>query len=381
MTTTTSLKLEGAPHDASVTSTGKIMRIVMYALIPALIGEIYFYGFGIVINMIIALVTALVTEGIILKLRNHCINRLWRDSSAALTAVLLAFTLPPLVPWYLTMIGTFFAIAIVKHTFGGLGQNIFNPAMGGFIFLLVSAPLPMTEYVSAVPNNFMYLTPIKSVQIIFNVNKGQALKDAKINAYYVLLENRELSAKGLMKNIDNLTGPTFLIDAKHEQPNHNVDKFTQENMGNISNYDLFAKVVLSSLFLLGGVILLITKVIDYRIPLSFFATFVMMSGIFYAIDPTKFLPIFYHLIFGATIFGGFFILTDPVTAVSKPIGAIIYGAVAAIFLIIIRNLGGYPDAIAFSVLLTNACAPLITIMTKRKAFGANSKPGDLYNEQ
>src|SRR5574344_862616 len=131
----TKLSLENAPHDLSISATGCIMRTVILTLVPAFFACMYFYGWGIFITLLICLTSCLTTEGIILKLRNHNINRLWRDSSAMVTAVLLSFTLPPLLPWYLSVIGCIFAIAIVKHTFGGLGQNIFNPAMGGFIFL------------------------------------------------------------------------------------------------------------------------------------------------------------------------------------------------------------------------------------------------------
>ena len=367
---------EGAPHDANVSSTGKIMRLVIYALVPAIIAHFYFFGWGIVFNLLFCLISSLVTEGIILKLRGHSLNRLWRDSSAALTAVILAIALPPLTPWYLTIIGCVFAIAIVKHAFGGLGHNIFNPAMGGFVFLLISAPLPMTEYIEAVPNNYLNVTAPRTISIIFNINKEQNLYNAYNDAYKHVITRDD--ADTFMANFDAITGATFLIDAKHEQPKNNVYSFIKVRMMDLSNYTFFAHLVISSLFLLGGIALIVFKVIDFRIPLSFLLTVIIIASICYEIAPNTYLPTLYHLTFGATFFGAFFILTDPVTAVPKPIGAVIFGIIAGIIFMLIRNFGGYPDAVAFSVLLTNACAPLISILTKRREFGAKSHPGDIY---
>lgn len=373
---TSPLVLASAPHDANVTSTGKVMRMVIYTLIPAFFAHIFFFGCGIIINLILTLTTALISESIILKLRNHSVNRIWRDSSAALTAMILALTLPPLLPWYLTIIGTLFAIVIVKHIFGGLGHNIFNPAMGGFVFLLVSTPLPMTEYVNAVPNNYLNLTPVRSAAIIFNINKEQNLFDAHNSAYKYIISQK--NSDKVLGNFDSITGATFLVDAKHEQPTNNVYSFTQAHMSDFSNYNFLAKFTIALLFAMGGLIIVSLRIADFRISLSFFLTVIILSAICYKINPNVYLPTFYHLVFGATIFGGFFILTDPVTAVPKPRGALIFGGIAGVIFIVIRNFGGYPDAIAFSVLLTNACAPLISILTRRREFGSNSQPGDLY---
>ncbi len=347
-------------------------------MIPVLIANVYYFGFGIVITMLITLVSCIGTEIIMLKLRKKKIHAIWRDKSAAVTAVLLAFTLPSLLPWYLSVIGSVFAIAIVKHTFGGLGQNIFNPAMAGFVFLLVSAPLPTTTYVHAFPNAYNDLTLTKSAQIIFNPSSAdKILADIK----YDVIDKAEESDYAVIDGIsDGITGATFLIDAKHEQPNNNVLNYASKRMYSLKVLDLQAKVVCGLMFLLGGLFLIFAKVIDWRLPLTFLSVFLILTIIYYICAPEKYLSPLLHLVFGATIFGAFYIITDPVTAVSKPQGAYIYAAFIALIFVIIRNLGGYPDAIAFSVLLGNAFAPLIAIYTHRVPYGYKSKPRALDKE-
>ncbi len=374
-----SLALASAPHEQGLTTTGRMMRILMLSLIPAFLVQMYFFGWGIFVNTILTLVTCLVTEGIILKLRGHHLNRLWRDSSAMVTAVLLGFALPPLLPWYLTVIGSFFAIAIVKQAFGGLGQNIFNPAMGGFVFLLISSPLAMTEYIDAVPANWNNVTLSRATAIIFNIDRKNQLEEAHIDAFNAITNSQE-SRENIDAIRDGLTGATFLVDAKHEQPLHHVNEYTQQHLQSFKVYNLLAHTIISVAILFCGVVLLVFRVINYRICVSFLGTIIILGGICYYVDPKTYLPVWYHCIFGATMFGAFYIVTDPVTAVAKPLGAYIFGITTGVIFIIIRNFGGYPDAVAFSVLLGNAVAPLIDVMTRRREFGAHSKPGDLFND-
>ena len=159
------LILESAPHDLSVSTTGKVMRTLVLTLIPALIAMTWFYGFGTLITTVITTVSCLGAEAVWLKLRKRRITPVWRDCSALVTAVLLGITLPPLLPWYLSVIGSVFAIIVVKQFYGGLGQNLFNPAMAGFVFLLISCPLPMTTYVNAMPDACSIITPARAASI------------------------------------------------------------------------------------------------------------------------------------------------------------------------------------------------------------------------
>lgn len=375
----TNLSLENAPHDLGVSATGRIMRTVCLTLIPAFIAHLYFYGWGILVTLLLCIASCLTVEGIILKLRNHSLNRLWRDSSALVTAVLLSFALPPLLPWYLTVIGCIFAIAIVKHSFGGLGQNIFNPAMGGFVFLLVSSPIAMTEYVDAVPANWSNLTVARASAIIFNVNKEEALKETHQSIKESVKARSNLGEQLIVA--DAFTGSTFLVDAMHQRPEHKVDSYVEEHMNSILEYSFLAHLITGLCFILGGGYLILKQIADYRIPLGFLGTILIGSSICYYISPELFLPPFYHVAFGATLLGAFYILTDPVTAVSKPVGAYSFGITVGLIFIVIRNFGGYPDAVAFSVLIGNSVAPLISILTKRRDFGDGSKEGALYEKQ
>ena len=367
---------ESAPHDLSISTTGKVMRTLILTLIPALAASVYFYGFGIIITMLITTVSCVLSEMICLKLRKKKINLIWRDSSALVTAVLLGFTLPPLLPWYLSVIGSVFAIVVVKQIFGGLGQNIFNPAMAGFVFLLISAPLPMTTYVNAMPDAYRIISPSRAASIIFNVDRSASELD--INRQISKLDYLDrFPEKEQFRIADGYTGSTFLVDAKHEQPERNVQGFVAENAPDLSFYTLFARVVIGVCFLLGGAVLLIKDIIDFRIPLAFLGTSAVLTTAFYLAAPELYLAPWYHLFYGATLLGAFYIMTDPVTAVSKPSAAWIFGCVIAVLFVIIRNLGGYPDAVAFSVLLGNACAPLISVMTRRREFGQGFTPENI----
>jgi len=370
------LILESAPHDLSVSTTGKVMRTLILTLIPALIATTWFYGFGTLITTLITIVSCVGSEALWLKLRKRRIAPVWRDCSALTTAVLLGLTLPPLLPWYLSVIGSVFAIIVVKQVYGGLGQNLFNPAMAGFVFLLISCPLPMTTYVDAMPDAYKIITPGRAAAIIFDVNSAEAEKaisqDLGTADYLKRIHEAERSVIA-----DGFTGSTFLVDAKHEQPEKNVKVFAEAKASDFIFYGLLAKVVIAGCFLLGGILLIVKDIIDWRIPLSFLGVSTVLTAAFYFAAPELYLSPWHHLVYGATIFGAFYIMTDPVTAVSKPSAAWIFGGVIAVLFVIIRNLGGYPDAVAFSVLLGNACAPLISIMTRRREFGQGFKPENI----
>ena len=379
-----SFTLESAPHDLGVTATGRIMKILILTLIPAVLVNIYFYGFGVLINILLSLVACLLTEGVMLRLRKRHLNLLWRDNSAAVTAVILGLTLPQLLPWHLTVIGSVFAIALVKHAFGGLGQNVFNPAMAAFVFLLISSPVQMTSYVSPVPGNWEHLTLSRSAQAIFGT---AAVRDSvRKETHDAILESLVMprDKREFFKLADSFTGPTFLTDVMHERPvkanpEASVQGWVEGARGNGDLPWLFIGHLCTSLaFLFGGIILMVFRVIDWRIPVSFLTVSGGLFTVFWAVSPEAFLAPVWHLIFGATVFGAFYIMTDPVTAVPKPQGAWIFGATVAVIFVIIRNLGGYPDAMAFSVLLGNAAAPLISILTRRREFGAGYSPEVLH---
>lgn len=317
-------------------SITRIMLNVIIALVPGIIAYVVFFGWGIILNIIVAVITALVTEIFILRLRKRPIKPFIMDGSAVVTAILLALALPSLAPWWLTFIGVSFAIIVGKHLYGGLGYNPFNPAMIGYALLLVSFPLEMT----------VWLQPDNNISFAQNLN-------------YVLHSS--------LNNIDTMTMATTLDTVK-----------TQSGLGLSiteiqSNYPaIFGQFAgkgwewINLMFLVGGLWLLYKRVISWEIPTAFLISFAVMSVIFYSSTDTS--PLF-HLFSGATMLCAFFIATDPVTASTTTRGRLIYAAGIGIFAYIIRMWGGYPDGIAFGVLLMNMAAPTIDYYTRPKAFG------------
>jgi len=319
-------------------SITRVMLNVIMALIPGIIAYVIFFGWGVVLNIIVAVITAIATEVFMLQLRNRPIKPFIMDGSAVVTAILLALALPTLAPWWLTFIGVAFAIIVGKHLYGGLGYNPFNPAMIGYALLLISFPLEMT----------VWLQPDNSLSFAQNLN-------------YVLhstLSNID---------IDTMTMATTLDTVK-----------TQSGLGHSitaiqSNYPLvFGQFAgkgwewINLMFLFGGLWLIFRRVISWHIPTAFLISIAVMSLLFYSSTETS--PLF-HLFSGATMLCAFFIATDPVTAATAPKGRLIYAAGIGVIAYIIRMWGGYPDGIAFGVLLMNMAAPTIDYYTRPKAFG------------
>jgi len=319
-------------------SITRVMLNVIMALIPGIIAYVIFFGWGIVLNIIVAVITAIATEVFMLQLRNRPIKPFIMDGSAVVTAILLALALPTLAPWWLTFIGVAFAIIVGKHLYGGLGYNPFNPAMIGYALLLISFPLEMT----------VWLQPDNSLSFAQNLN-------------YVL--HSTLSNV----DIDTMTMATTLDTVK-----------TQSGLGYSitaiqANYPLvFGQFAgkgwewINLMFLFGGLWLIFRRVISWHIPTAFLISIAVMSLLFYPSTETS--PLF-HLFSGATMLCAFFIATDPVTAATSPRGRLIYAAGIGIIAYIIRMWGGYPDGIAFGVLLMNMAAPTIDYYTRPKAFG------------
>lgn len=337
--------------------TPVLMRTVIYACIPGIIAQYYFFGAGNLIHIFLACLTALLCEALVLSLREKSIRKHLGDYSALLTAILLGISLPPLAPWWITVLGTAFAIIIVKQLYGGLGSNPFNPAMAGYVMLLVSFPLQMTMWLPAKPLLTIDLSFLDSLNIIFT---GFSLEGYSIAQ--------------LRSNIDGITMATPLDTLK-------VDL----GLG-LTALESMSKPVFSQLsglgwewvnlaFLLGGLYLLQAKAIKWHIPLSILGALATMAFVAFMIAPDQTGGPVFHLFSGATMLGAFFIATDPVSASTTNKGRIIFGITIGILVFVIRSYGGYPDAFAFAVLLANMMVPLIDQLTQPKVYGhpANSK--------
>ena len=309
-----------------ILNTNQIMRQVSYALALGVGAQVYFFGFSVFIQIFLACITGLITEALFLRLRGSEIKPAIIDGSVVLTAILLAISIPSIAPWWIIVLGVSFAVIFGKQIFGGLGNNPFNPAMLGYAFLLISYPMQMTQWSAE------YLSMCQAVDVIFGLT-----------------------------NIDCLTGATSLDHLK-----------TQLTMGiSIQELELnsISQLWINIGFLLGGIYLLFRRIIFWQIPVSLLLGVVVMSTALYLVDSNQFASSLFHLVNGATMLAAFFIATDPVSASTTPSGRLIFGFLIGILIVIIRVFGGYPDAVAFAVLLLNITVPLIDFYTQPKVFG------------
>ncbi len=336
-----------SPHLPVQPTVPQVMRRVLLGLIPGIGVMTLFFGVGVLVNIAIAVLTALLAESIMLKLRGRELGRFLTDWTAVVTAALLAIGLPPLAPWWLPAIGAFFALVFGKHLYGGLGYNPFNPAMIGYVVLLIAFPTQMT----------LWPTPL-------GVGEGAPSVQAVLTAAF----GGSLDSFG---GIDALTGATPLDHVKTQLGlAMTVSEAQQGRM-----FGLFAGQGwewLSLAFLAGGLYLLFTKTIRWQIPAGVLGGLALISGLFWLGDADRFASPLFHLTSGSAIVGAFFIATDPVTASTTPRGRLLFGAGIGILTWIIRTWGGYPDAIAFAVLLMNMAAPTIDELTQPRVYGHKS---------
>ena len=340
-----------SPHQRTKRRTPEIMMLVIMALVPGVLVHSYLFGFAIYVQILLAVTTAVLCEACFLKIRNKPILISLKDYSAVVTAILLAISIPSLAPWWVIVIGTSFAIVIVKHLYGGLGQNIFNPAMAGYVVLLISFPVQMTAWL---PIQSMQLFPLQ-ISDAFSL----ILTGSNIDGYTVTQ---------IRNSIDGITMATPLETIRNAL--HTGNTISETITTSLFSLDsLQGSQWVNLAFLLGGLFLLKLRVILWHIPIAFIVGITVFSFFAFASDPDIYSSPLYHLFSGATMLGAFFILTDPVTASTTVKGRIIYGLLCALLVIVIRNLGGYPDAVAFAVLLANMCVPLIDYYSKPKTYG------------
>ncbi len=336
-----------SPHLAPTSSVAGVMRQVIYALVPGTVAMIWYFGWGVLINLVIGVTVALVTEAIMLYLRKRPIALFLSDFSAVVTAWLLVLALPPLAPWWLITIGVAFSLVIAKHLYGGLGYNPFNPAMAGYVVLLISFPVEMTTWLAPRMLAETQLGFLETLTAVFTGQLPAGISWDAITAATPLDSMR--TQLGLNQTIDEIrTSPLW-------------GDFGGKGWEWIGNW-----------FLLGGLWLLYKRVINWRIPVSMLTALFIIASVLYLSDPdTHPLPAF-HIFSGGAILGAFFIATDPVSASTTPFGRIIYGASIGLLVFIIRTWGGYPDGVAFAVLLMNMAVPAIDHFTKPRSFGHKS---------
>ena len=354
------LGIENAPHLCESITTQKIMLYVLLALLPAFGVMTYFYGYGTLVQFVISSVSAVFFEIVVALLRHRKIVHHLKDLSYLVTAALLALTLPPLLPWYLTIVATAFAILLVKHAFGGLGMNVFNPAMAGFIFLVIATP---SVFYST------YLTPTHKAYEVVTLN---ASLDAISLYKSPVIYQEELKIRS--QEAEALTGATHLESLKTLRKANAVHDTQSIDFSYGGNE---AYMYLAIAYGLSGIILIALKVIHYHMPLAFLATIAGAGYLYHYLDPAMSIGYIEHLLLGGTMLCAFFIITDPVTNAGTLRGRIVFSIFVALLVIVIRVNGSYSDSVAFAVLLGNCAAPLIDVMTRRRPFGIGYREGGL----
>ena len=309
------------PHIHSAVSTASLMRDVIIALVPAIVVSVLFYGWAELLVLAVSAVSCVLIEWAIAKFLMKSMD-LFCPSAATVTGLLLAMNLPVSTPWWIVLIGALFAIGVVKMSFGGIGQNVFNPAIAARVFLLVSFPQQMTDWTASA---------------------------------------------GFIGNVDAFSGAT-LLGQVHALGALEADKL-------VSLQTLFYNIggsagEISALALLAGwVYLLVRRVIKPWITLSIFATVALVACIFHAVDPATYTGPLFNLLSGGLILGACFMATDYVTSPMSTWGGVIFGVGIGFLAMMIRYFGSYPEGVSFAILLMNMTVPLLNRWFHGKKYG------------
>ena len=323
-------RIASSPYTHNQRQTSRIMLLVLLAAVPGIAAQLWFFGWGTLVQILLASVSALLAEALVLKLRNQSVAATLKDNSALLTGLLLAVSIPPLAPWWMVVLGTVFAVIIAKQLYGGLGQNPFNPAMIGYVVLLISFPVQMTSW------------PV--------VGQLTAYTDATTGA----------TPLALMKQA--IYGNT---DALSQIPDA-LSLLIGQNGGCLGEVSSLA-------LLIGLAYMLWKKIITWHIPVSILVTVFVFAGIMHLADPEKYVSPVLQLLSGGLMLGAVFMATDYVTSPMSHKGMLIYGVCIGLLTVIIRLFGAYPEGMSFAILIMNAFTPLINTYVKPKRFGEVAK--------
>ncbi len=343
------LNIESAPHIPRPVSVQRVMGLVILALVPALLAHWWYFGPGIILQVTLAVIFALAFEAAMLTLRQVPVKPFITDLSAVLTAILFALCIPPLAPWWVTCLGMFFAIVVAKQLYGGIGHNIFNPAMLGFAVMLIAFPREMSNWLA--PRDIAIEMPglWDAIRYVFTggLSASQTTYDTLTQATPLdAIKNGLHQARGLS---EIRSQPIF-------------GDFGGMGWEWIANW-----------YAIGGLFLWRKRIITWHVPAAVILTTIAFSLPFYLYDSDIFLSPLQHLFSGGLMLGAFFIATDPVTGASSPRGKLVFGAGVAILTVLIRQFGAFPDGVAFGVLLMNSAAPLIDRLTIPAPYGGKAR--------
>lgn len=342
-----------APYLIPEVSVSSMMLQVLAALVPAAIAHVWFFGPGFIFNLLIATGFAIAGEAVMLSLRKRAPETGLADYSALVTGALLAFALPSLTPWWVTATGALFAVVVAKHLYGGLGFNIFNPAMAGYVVILVAFPMHLNLWVAPSMGDldYQHLTILETLRFTLTGSLPEAVSFDAISRATPL---------DVMKSGLNNARTAAEIRAIPI-----MGDFGGRGWEWIGNF-----------LAIGGFWLMIRKIIRWQIPVGVGLGLLLPATIMYMIDPGSNASPGFHLFGGATILCAFFIATDPVSAATSPKGRFIYGIGIGLIIYCIRRWGSYADGVAFAVLLMNMAVPAIDYLTRPHIIGHNErKPG------
>ncbi len=342
-----------APYLAPKAKVSTIMLQVLVALVPAAFAHVWYFGPGFIFNLIIATAFCVGGEALMMHARGRDPEVALSDYSALVTAALLAFALPSLTPWWVTATGALFAVVVAKHLYGGLGFNVFNPAMVGYVVILIAFPMEMNLWVAPHMGDIDYvdLTILQTIKYTLTGALPDSLTFDAIS--------RATPLDAMQSGLRNLR--TYA----EVRTNPMMGDFGGRGWEWIGNF-----------VAVGGFWLLIKKIIRWQIPVGVFLGLLGPAAVMYLIDPGTNAGPGFHLFSGATILCAFFIATDPVSAAASPKGRFLYGLGIGLLIYCIRKWGSYADGVAFAVILMNMAVPVIDMLTRPHIVG-HGKKGDL----
>jgi electron transport complex protein RnfD len=335
-----------APYLSPTADVASMMQQVMLALVPAALAHVYFFGPGFIFNLIVASAFCIAGEAMMMHLRGRPPESALSDYSALVTAVLLAFALPSLTPWWVTGTGALFGIVVAKHLYGGLGFNIFNPAMAGYVVILVAFPMHLNLWVAPRMGDIDYefLTILQTLKYTLTGILPDALTYDEVSRATPL---------DVMKSGLNNLRTTAEIRA----------------LPIMGDFGGVGWEWIGNFIAMGGFWLMIRKIVRWQIPVGVGIGLLIPAGIMWLVDPGTQPNPGFHMFSGAAILCAFFIATDPVSAATSPKGRFIYGIGIGFLIYAIRTWGSYADGVAFAVIIMNMAVPAIDYITRPQIVG------------
>ena len=335
-----------APYVAPVADVASMMRQVLFALVPAGLVHVWYFGPGFIFNLIVASIFCIPGEVIMMRIPGRSPAKALSDYSALVTAALLAFALPSLTPWWVTATGALFGIVVAKHLYGGLGFNVFNPAMAGYVVILVAFPMYLNVWIAPRMGDIDYQY-LSFLQTLGYTLTGTLPDSATIDAI-----SRATPLDAMKSGLNNMR---TIAEIRALPLMGDFGGRGWEWIGNLTA--------------VGGFWLLIRKIIRWHIPVGVGIGLLLPATIMYLVGPDSNPGPTFHLFGGATILCAFFIATDPVSAATSPKGRLIYGIGIGFLIYAIRRWGAYADGVAFAVLLMNMAVPAIDYLTRPHIVG------------